>query len=42
MMGHVKYPQDKEIEIIHELGQEILNYESMLSSTSDVCGELDW
>lgn len=39
---HIKPLQDKEIEIIHELGQEVLKYESTLCSTSEICGELDW
>ena len=33
---------DKEIEIIHELAQRILEYEEMLVAASDVCAELDW
>lgn len=33
---------DREIEIVHELGQEVLKYEDILSSTSDICAELDW
>lgn len=33
---------DREIEIVHELSQEILKYEDVLSSTSDICAELDW
>ena len=32
---------DKEIEIIHELGQRVLEQEKMLNQTSDACGELD-
>lgn len=32
---------DKEIEIIHELSQEVLKSEDLLSSVSDICGELD-
>ncbi|KAL8944068.1 MAG: hypothetical protein Q9216_000659 [Gyalolechia sp. 2 TL-2023] len=32
---------DKEIEIIYNLGQVILQYEDMLTKASDVCGELD-
>jgi hypothetical protein len=32
---------DKEIDIIHELSQEVLRYEDMLNSASDICGELD-
>lgn len=32
---------DKEIEIIHDLAQSILEYENMLTSVSDLCGELD-
>ena len=33
---------DKEIEIIHELGQQVLVTERLLCDASDVCGELDW
>ena len=32
---------DKEIEIVHELGQQILTQEPMLNAVSDICGELD-
>jgi len=32
---------DKEIEIIHELAQKVLEYEALLTATSDICGELD-
>ncbi len=32
---------DKEIEIVHELGQQVLKREDMLNAASDVCGELD-
>lgn len=32
---------DKEIEIVHELAQRVLEYEDMLCTVSDVCGELD-
>ena len=32
---------DKEIEIVHELGLEVLKYEDTLNSASDICGELD-
>lgn len=32
---------DKEIEIIHELGQRVLEQETMLNQASDACGELD-
>ncbi len=32
---------DKEIEIIHELAQRVLEYENMLCVISDICGELD-
>ena len=34
-------PIDKEIEIIHELGQLVLGQETMLNQASDACGELD-
>jgi len=33
---------DREIEIIYELAQRVLEFEDMLSATSDLCGELDW
>ncbi|KAK8216575.1 muts domain V-domain-containing protein [Phyllosticta capitalensis] len=32
---------DREIEITHELAQEILEYEGLLATTSDICAELD-
>lgn len=32
---------DREIEIIYKLGQDILQYEDLLTRASDVCGELD-
>ncbi|KAF6234396.1 hypothetical protein HO173_007429 [Letharia columbiana] len=32
---------DKEIEIIHELGERVLEQEAMLNQASDICGELD-
>ncbi|KAF2145739.1 uncharacterized protein K452DRAFT_244048, partial [Aplosporella prunicola CBS 121167] len=32
---------DREIEIIHALAQSILDYEELLTSTSDICAELD-
>jgi DNA mismatch repair protein MSH5 len=32
---------DREIEISHELAQYVLQYEELLTSCSDVCGELD-
>lgn len=34
-------PTDKEIDIIHELGQQVLEQETMLNQASDACGELD-
>ena len=33
---------DREIEIVHELRQQILAEEAMLIQTSDICGMLDW
>ena len=33
--------QDNEIEIIHDLGQRVLEQETMLNQASDACGELD-
>lgn len=32
---------DREIEISHELAQHVLQYEALLTNTSDICGELD-
>lgn len=32
---------DKEIEIVHELGQQALAHEELLNTASDICGELD-
>jgi DNA mismatch repair protein MSH5 len=32
---------DREIEISHELVQFVLQYEELLTTCSDVCGELD-
>ncbi|KAF2276083.1 mismatch repair protein 5 [Westerdykella ornata] len=32
---------DREIEICHELAQFVLEYETLLTSVSDICGELD-
>ena len=38
---HLLLPTDKEIEIIHDLGQRVLAFEDVLSQLSDVIGELD-
>jgi hypothetical protein len=32
---------DREIEISHELAQYVLEYEAVLTTSSDICGELD-
>ena len=32
---------DREIEISHELAQYVLQYEELMTSCSDICGELD-
>lgn len=32
---------DKEIEIVYDMAQRILQYENVLVEASDVCGELD-
>ncbi|KAL8972895.1 MAG: hypothetical protein Q9183_000284 [Haloplaca sp. 2 TL-2023] len=32
---------DKEIEIVHKLGQEVLKFEDFLTKASEICGELD-
>lgn len=39
---HAKSCEDREIEIIHELAQKVLEYEEILIQVSDVCGQLDW
>jgi DNA mismatch repair protein MSH5 len=33
---------DREIEISHELAQYVLEYQNLLTTASDICGELDW
>ena len=33
--------KDREIEIVHGLGQRVLQQEIMLNEASDICGELD-
>ncbi|KAK4560402.1 hypothetical protein LTR86_005598 [Recurvomyces mirabilis] len=33
--------RDKEIEIIQQLGERVLEYEDLLNTASDMCGELD-
>ena len=32
---------DKEIEIIYELAQRVLEFEAVLCEVSDICGEVD-
>jgi DNA mismatch repair protein MSH5 len=32
---------EKEIEIVYDLAQKVLQYEGMLVEASDICGELD-
>lgn len=32
---------DREIEIVHQLSDQVLEYEDMLNETSDICGQLD-
>jgi DNA mismatch repair ATPase MutS len=32
---------DREIEISHELAQHVLEYQDLLTTVSDICGELD-
>lgn len=32
---------DREIEISHELAQHVLEFEDLLTKSSDICGELD-
>ncbi|KAJ5752620.1 DNA mismatch repair protein MutS core [Penicillium odoratum] len=33
---------EKEIEIVYDLAQKVLQYESVLIEASDICGEIDW
>ena len=33
---------DREIEIVHQLAEKVLEYEPILAEISDICGELDW
>ncbi len=33
---------DKEIDIVYELVQRVLEFEELLATVSDICGELDW
>lgn len=43
-MAYIMYADtitDKEIDIVHELGVEILEHEKALATASDLCGELD-
>lgn len=32
---------EKEIEIVYDLAQRVLQYENVLIETSDICGEMD-
>lgn len=34
-------PTEKEIEIVYDLAQRVLQYENVLVDASDVCGEID-
>jgi len=36
------FPEDREIEIVHDLAQRVLEHEVMLTKVSDILGELDW
>jgi DNA mismatch repair protein MSH5 len=36
------YCLEREIEIAHEIAQNVLKFEDTLSACSDLCGELDW
>lgn len=33
---------EKEIEIVYDLAQKVLQYENVLVEASDICGEIDW
>lgn len=33
---------EKEIEIVYDLAQKVLQYENVLIEASDICGEIDW
>jgi len=41
MRSDYPFHADKEIEIVHELGQQVLAREELLNTASDICGELD-
>ena len=41
MRTSTDYVQDKEIEVIHALTLSVLEHEAILTSASDICGELD-
>lgn len=41
MCSNLTWLIDREIEIIHELGQRVLAFEDMLNRLSDILGELD-
>lgn len=34
-------PTEKEIEIVYDLAQRVLQYENVLVDASDICGEID-
>lgn len=37
-----KHNPDLEIEILHDLAQRVLGYDTLLATASDILGELDW
>jgi len=34
--------EDREIELVHDLAQRVLQHEAMMAKVSDILGELDW
>lgn len=40
-MSHSTLLAEKEIEIVYDLAQRVLQYEKVLAEASDICGELD-
>lgn len=39
---YIELPADREIEIVHDLAQRVLEHEEMLNTVSDILGEVDW
>ena len=41
-LSHTNPLADREIEIVHDLAQRVLEYANMLCEISDICAEFDW